>query len=100
MSIRVAVDPSNPGQFFACCGLLELAARLWPGAEGWFEGPEFCVECRGQLPELLTQLAHSQIKSTLTEQELKRLATLLSAQKSKLTPAVVEEKQRLSEMWN
>jgi len=36
-SIRVNVDPTNPGQFFACCGLLELADRLWPGAEGWFE---------------------------------------------------------------
>ena len=36
--IRVNVDPTNPGQFFACCGLLELADRLWPGAEGWFAG--------------------------------------------------------------
>jgi CRISPR-associated protein Csb3 len=27
--IRVNVDLSNPGQFFACCGLLELADRLW-----------------------------------------------------------------------
>lgn len=34
--IRVRVDPTNPGQFFACCGLLELADRLWHGAEGWF----------------------------------------------------------------
>jgi CRISPR-associated protein Csx14 len=32
-SISVKVDPTNPGQFFACCGLLELADRLWPGAE-------------------------------------------------------------------
>ncbi len=31
--IRINVDPTNPGQFFACCGLLELADRLWPGAE-------------------------------------------------------------------
>jgi CRISPR-associated protein Csb3 len=30
------VDPANPGQFFACCGLLELAERLWRGAEGCF----------------------------------------------------------------
>lgn len=37
MSIRINVDPTNPGQFFACCGLLELADRLWGGAEGWFE---------------------------------------------------------------
>lgn len=36
-TIRVCVDPANPGQFFACCGLLELADRLWPGAEAWFE---------------------------------------------------------------
>lgn len=30
-SITVNVDVTNPGQFFACCGLLELADRLWPG---------------------------------------------------------------------
>jgi CRISPR-associated protein Csb3 len=29
--IRIPVDVTNPGQFFACCGLLELAARMWPG---------------------------------------------------------------------
>ncbi len=55
-SIRVAVDPTNPGQFFACCGLLELADRLWPGAEGWFEKGEFCIACEGTLPELLAIL--------------------------------------------
>jgi CRISPR-associated protein Csx14 len=33
MNIRINVDPANPGQFFACCGLLELADRLWPAAE-------------------------------------------------------------------
>ena len=50
-SIMVAVDPTNPGQFFACCGLLELADRLWPGAEGWFavDGREFTIECGGTL---------------------------------------------------
>ena len=32
-TIRINVDPTNPGQFFACCGLLEFADRLWPGAE-------------------------------------------------------------------
>ncbi len=40
-AIRVAVDPTNPGEFFACCGLLELAGRLWDGAEGWFNGETF-----------------------------------------------------------
>ena len=41
--ITIPVDLTNPGQFFACCGLLELADRLWPGAEGWFETREFCI---------------------------------------------------------
>jgi CRISPR-associated protein Csb3 len=53
MSIRVAVDPTNPGQFFACCGLLELADRLWAGAEGWFEGREFRILSGGTLAELI-----------------------------------------------
>jgi CRISPR-associated protein Csx14 len=37
-TIGIPVDVTNPGQFFACCGLFELADRLWPGAEAWFEG--------------------------------------------------------------
>lgn len=32
----IRVDLSNPGQFFACCGVLELAGRVWPGTEGYF----------------------------------------------------------------
>lgn len=57
MSFVVRVDPTNPGQFFACCGLLELADRLWPGAEGWFEeaeGWQFRVAC-GQTREELVR---------------------------------------------
>ena len=46
-SIRVKVDVTNPGQFFACCGLLELADRLWPGAEGWFEEGHFAFLVKG-----------------------------------------------------
>lgn len=56
MTIRVNVEPTNPGQFFACCGLLELADRLWPGAEGWFENGEFHVQPEGQLSEVLNAL--------------------------------------------
>jgi len=32
-NISIKVDVANPGQFFACCGLLELADRLWPSGE-------------------------------------------------------------------
>ncbi len=62
--IRINVDVTNPGQFFACCGLLELADRLWPGAEGWFtEGDhEFCMECAGELTELVDAIAAAELE--------------------------------------
>ena len=42
-TIRINVDVTNPGQFFACCGLLELAHRLWPTTEGWFDAGRFLL---------------------------------------------------------
>ncbi len=62
-SVTVAVDPANPGQFFACCGLLELADRLWPGAEGWFatNGRTFNIACSGTLPKLVDSIAHARL---------------------------------------
>ena len=44
---EVRVDVTNPGQFFACCGLLELADRLWKGAEGWFGHEAFRMRALG-----------------------------------------------------
>ncbi len=60
-TIRVHVDPTNPGQFFACCGLLELADRLWPGAEGWFEEGEFCIRGDGTLPNLVQAVSIAEL---------------------------------------
>lgn len=61
--IQVPVDLTNPGQFFACCGLLELADRLWPGAEGWFgEGDRrFHVACEGTLTDLIETLSQAEL---------------------------------------
>lgn len=42
-AIRINVDVTNPGQFFACCGLLELASRIDPHATGYFENRQFWV---------------------------------------------------------
>lgn len=59
-SLWIHVDPTNPGQFFACCGLLELADRLWPGAEGWFapDGRRFNIACGNHtLEELIMAVA-------------------------------------------
>ena len=42
-TVTIAVDPANPGHYFACCGLFELAARLAANgntaepALAWFE---------------------------------------------------------------
>lgn len=41
--LALSVDVTNPGHYFACCGLLELTHRLWPGAEGWFSDEVFHV---------------------------------------------------------
>lgn len=97
----VAVDPTNPGQFFACCGLLELADRLWPGAEGWFEkeGRVFQVACGGTLPELLKRLAASKLESSLGTDGLKRLGSLKSKDKTKRTAEDWADLERLDAMW-
>lgn len=50
--IRLDVDLANPGQFFGCCGVFELAQRLWPGATAHFEGSHFLVS-DGDLKQLI-----------------------------------------------
>jgi CRISPR-associated endonuclease/helicase Cas3 len=67
-TFSVNVDPTNPGQFFACCGLLELADRLWPdpGAEGWFADGKFHVTCEGTIPTLFAELRKVGLSSALT----------------------------------
>ncbi|MBN2327389.1 MAG: type I-U CRISPR-associated protein Cas8c [Candidatus Omnitrophica bacterium] len=57
-NIRINVDVTNPGQFFACCGLLELADRLWPGAEGWFEKHHFCIKSEFSTEQNLKHILH------------------------------------------
>ncbi len=36
-TLTLDVDLTNPGQFLACCGLLELASRVDADALGWFD---------------------------------------------------------------
>lgn len=54
--VAIPVDPTNPGQFFACCGLLELADRLSPGAAGWFQAAQFHLAVSVSLRELLASI--------------------------------------------
>ena len=59
--IKIQVDPTNPGQFFACCGLLELADRLTGKAEGWFENDkgEFVINAETDLETLTQKIVHA-----------------------------------------
>lgn len=59
--IRVAVDLTNPGQFFGCCGVFELAQRLWPNATAHFEDAHFIVS-DGDLEELVTKTAQAPLR--------------------------------------
>lgn len=60
MSFDVSVDLTNPGQFFGCCGLLELSTRLGP-ATAWFSGHRFQVETTFSLQDVVDRLCSAQL---------------------------------------
>lgn len=49
---RLSLDPQNPGQFFACCGLFELSELIANGAEAHFEdnGETFILKTDAPVP--------------------------------------------------
>src|SRR5689334_6008238 len=59
--IRLDVDLTNPGHFFGCCGVFELAQRLWPRATAHFEAAQFVVS-DGNLEELVTKTAQAPLE--------------------------------------
>lgn len=78
-NIRIPVDLTNPGQFFACCGLLELADRLWRGAEGWFGANEFLLstgEENGSVSTLCEEVISCAFSPLLSVEELELLNQL------------------------
>ena len=99
-TIRINVDPANPGQFFACCGLLELADRLWPGAEGWFEERQFCMSNDGALDQLLDALADCHMTNTMTDAQHTRFKeiTAMSVKERKAIPGVEDESKALDKL--
>jgi CRISPR-associated protein Csb3 len=99
--IAVTVDLANPGQYFACCGLLELAHRMWPGAEGWFEGGVFKVRGGGDATQLLDALRGCEIANTMTEEQKRRRRELgaMGQKAVKADPALEDEKKELERLW-
>ena len=101
-NITIPVDLTNPGQFFACCGLLEIADRLWPGAEGWFDGNHFLIAnlADGSLRELLNGISTAALVNTMTPQQSARLEELAAMKKKprEATPGLEEEKKTLESL--
>jgi CRISPR-associated protein Csb3 len=101
-NIAIPVDLANPGQFFACCGLLELADRLWSGAEGRFDRGHFLIvaspEC--SLHALLDKLAESTVANTMTPAQSARLEELSSMKKKQreAIPGLEDEKKSLESL--
>ncbi|MBX7073815.1 MAG: type I-U CRISPR-associated protein Cas8c [Pirellulales bacterium] len=93
-NITVPVDLANPGQFFACCGLLEMADRLWPGAEGWFEGHTFKLCCAGNFATLAAALRQIQVTNTMSFAQNARLEELSRIPKAELKKEGLEDEKK------
>jgi CRISPR-associated protein Csb3 len=92
-TINVNVDPTNPGQFFACCGLLELAHRLESNVEGWFSqsARQFHIASPSTLSDVLDSLIGCVLTNTMTMEEHARFAEISSWSVAKRKDAGVEE---------
>ena len=66
-TIRINVDVTNPGQFFACCGMLELASRLSTEAHGWFDGGHFNISGKPSLAALIADSTTAKLTQTDVE---------------------------------
>ena len=106
-SIRVNVDLTNPGQFFACCGLLELANRLWSEAEGWFDESAslFLIHLprgQGELHSLLLKaLIQANLTNTMSDAQLRRREelSLMTKKQRNADPSLEAEKKILDALW-
>ena len=103
--IKIDVDPTNPGQFFACCGLLELADRLTGKAQGWFDQKHqhfFIRTCKAStsLEEIIQPVLNGGVRSSVGEENLKHLRKLLNKSKNSLTKEEKQRKQELKILWD
>jgi CRISPR-associated protein Csb3 len=96
MTIEFNVSRNNPGEFFACCGLFELANQLYPGAEAWFEESKFVID-RGNLGELLDSISKSEITNTMTPLQNSRFDEL-SSSRSEVASEKNKNKDELKEL--
>jgi CRISPR-associated endonuclease/helicase Cas3 len=69
-TINLRLNPSNPGHYFACCGVFELATALVPDTQAWFENnsSSFNIAAAGlSLDGLLRKVIASDIVALKSE---------------------------------
>jgi CRISPR-associated protein Csb3 len=94
--ISIPVDLTNPGQFFACCGLLELASRLDEDSLGWFDEGVFQLSTNRSFKMLMDAIRHVEVVNTMTAQNKTRLAELsVMPKKEREKDGLEEEKKEL-----
>ena len=106
-AIKLNLQPTNPGHFFACCGLLELSDRLWGGAEAWFDqGFHFYLQPlrptanRSSLT-LLDAIRDCELTNNMTGSQRTRREELsrMPRKVRDADPALVAEKKRLDAIY-
>lgn len=93
-NIRIPVDLTNPGQFFACCGLLELAERSSGQAEGWFQGREFHLRSTPSFADMVDILRNSTVINTMTGAQNARLEELGAMSKKEREKSGLEDEKK------
>ncbi len=70
MTESVTVDVSNPGQVFACLGLLEVLDLLAPGSVGAFDSEKvFQVRSEATISQALTSVSRAKLREERTGSE-------------------------------
>ena len=95
-TITVPVDLTNPGQFFACCGLLELASRIDPQTEAWFADGQFKLSGPIRLQNVIDLLRQTTVENTMTRAQRTRLDELSAMTKKEREPNNGAEQEKKS----
>ncbi|MCC7087072.1 MAG: type I-U CRISPR-associated protein Cas8c [Pirellulales bacterium] len=92
--IKIPVDLTNPGQFFACCGLLELADRIDKGTEGWFENRQFHLRFNSPFTALVDALRKTTVTNTMSAVQNGRLEELSAMSKKDREKEGLEDEKK------
>jgi CRISPR-associated protein Csb3 len=100
MSFEIRIDPGNPGQYFAACGLMELANHLQPDITAAFPTKGvFEVRGGGDLKSVLDSLVDCRLTNTMTQIQIDRLEVLSEMSSSaRRTENLDDEKKALEKL--